>query len=604
MVEVVFDLNQTVTVIQAKPDEPFQDVVNKFIQKTSIDPNSIYYIANAQPVDLESTVEKQMNQNNKQNNKLSVLVNSLEQNDEFKEKVIVQSKDIICPECKEPCRYTIDNGQIKLLECINNHTSSNIKFVDFWKTQEINISEIICDICKFKNKGNSYNHEFFFCLSCKNNICLLCKPKHDSNHNIIKYDQKNYICQKHNDVFIKYCEDCHMNICFSCDTDHAEHKTITLVDLKPDLEESKKRMEDIKSMIDELTNQINEITNKFNELIKALKMYYEINNNILKNYEVKNRNYQVLQNINEIINNKMYEKIKDIIENNVLKHKLGDIIELYNNINNENKEMKNDINEKETKVVQEKDRNDKIKNSQKKLKNSSLLKDKEKEEKLNEMTLVYNIKNKDKIRIFGSIFAVNNKDNCYLMISGVRNGLSEYLYLNNNKNDTIEIKLIEIKPITDMSNMFDDCVALISLPDFHNWNTKNVVDMHDMFYKCLRLKTLPDISIWDTENVTNMSWMFLNCVSLESLPDISKWNTKNVIYMSGMFKLCKSLKSLPDISKWDTKNVIEMKQMFADCKSFKSFPDISKWIINKKLCTTGMFEGVNKKIIPKNLSFA
>ena len=604
MVEVVFDLNQTVTVIQARPDEPFQDVVNKFIQKTSIDPNSIYYIANAQPVDLESTVEKQMNQNNKQNKKLSVLVNSLEQNDEFKEEVIVQSKDIICPECKEPCRYTINNGQIKLLECINNHTSSNIKFVDFWKTQEINISEIICDICKFKNKGNSYNHEFFFCLSCKKNICLLCKPKHDSNHNIIKYDQKNYICQKHNDVFIKYCEDCHMNICFSCDTDHAEHKTITLVDLKPDLEESKKRIEEIKLMIDKLTTQINEITNKFNELIKDLKIYYEINNNILKNYEVKNRNYQVLQNVNEIINNKIFEKIKAINDNNDLKHKLGDIIDLYNNINDENKEIKKDIDEKETKVIKEKEKKDKIKNSQKKLKNISLLKDKEKEEKLNEMTSVYYIKNKDKIRIFGCMFVVNNKDNCYLMINGVRNELGEYLILNNNKDNTMKIKLIEIKPITNMTDMFRECSALISLPDFHNWNTKNVVNMNSMFNKCSGLKTLPDISIWDTENVTDMNSMFYNCASLESLPDISKWDTKNVTNMCWMFRFCKSLKSLPDISKWDTKNVIDMNHMFTDCKSLKSFPDISKWIINKKLCSVGMFEGVNKKIIPKNLSFS
>ena len=32
-----------------------------------------------------------------------------------------------------------------------------------------------------------------------------------------------------------------------------------------------------------------------------------------------------------------------------------------------------------------------------------------------------------------------------------------------------------------------------------------------------------------------MSYMFCWCNSLESLPDISKWDTKNVNNMSGMF---------------------------------------------------------------------
>ena len=51
MVDVVFDMNQAITVIQAKLDEPFQDVIDKFIQKTLIEPNSVYFIANAKPID-------------------------------------------------------------------------------------------------------------------------------------------------------------------------------------------------------------------------------------------------------------------------------------------------------------------------------------------------------------------------------------------------------------------------------------------------------------------------------------------------------------------------------------------------------------------------
>ena len=162
MVEVEFNMNQDSTVIHARLEELFQAVINKFIQKSSIAPNSVYYIVNGMPVDPQKTVERHMNNLNKQNKKILVLVNSIGPNSQTKEDVMVQSKDIICPQCKEPCRFTVENCKIKLFECINNHTINNIKFTNFAKTQEINISEIICSICKFKNRGNSVNHEFFF----------------------------------------------------------------------------------------------------------------------------------------------------------------------------------------------------------------------------------------------------------------------------------------------------------------------------------------------------------------------------------------------------------------------------------------------------------
>ena len=95
--------------------------------------------------------------------------------------------------------------------------------------------------------------------------------------------------------------------------------------------------------------------------------------------------------------------------------------------------------------------------------------------------------------------------------------------------------------------------------------------------------------------------MFNGCNLLNSLPDISKWDTNKVTDMSYMFYGCSSLSSLPDISKWDTKNVTNMSYIFSYCSSLVSLPDISKWEINKSLETENMFEGVDKKIIPKIL---
>ena len=109
-----------------------------------------------------------------------------------------------------------------------------------------NMSNIICEKCRIKNKGNEPNNELYKCLTCNKNLCLLCRSNHNLNHNIIKYEQKNYIYQKHNEPFIKYCKECNKNICYSCDEEHGKHNTIFLGDLKLDIEETKNHLLEIK----------------------------------------------------------------------------------------------------------------------------------------------------------------------------------------------------------------------------------------------------------------------------------------------------------------------------------------------------------------------
>ena len=43
MVEIEFNLNQVITYIQAKLDDAFQDVINKFMQKSLIEPDSVNF---------------------------------------------------------------------------------------------------------------------------------------------------------------------------------------------------------------------------------------------------------------------------------------------------------------------------------------------------------------------------------------------------------------------------------------------------------------------------------------------------------------------------------------------------------------------------------
>ena len=620
MTEIEFIYNQQTTKIQAKSDEPLKDVINKFLQKSLLEEKNVFFIANGKPINSEKTIFSHMNQMNKENNKLKILVQLTEEEND-KKQILVKSKDIICPECHEPCIIKTNNYKLSLLGCSKKH-KANLKIKDFLGTQNINISNIICEKCKVKDKANSPNNEFYKCLTCNKNLCLLCKSVHQSEHYIINYDHLNYICEKHYEQYIGYCINCNKNICFSCEDEHTSHDIKSLNELKPNIDEIKNKLSEMKKEIEIFTNNIKQIINQLNELIDNINIYYEINNNILNNYEKKNRNYQILQNINQINNgnNKIFNKLKSINEMNNIKDKLNNIMDLYNNINSDNNEIEDEAIEsfKEDKLIN----NNNINNNDNISSSSN---------KLNQMTIIYSIPKltfQNKIRIFGTSFVKNNENNCHLLIDDQVSELSEHLKLNKNQinKEKLEIKLIETKTITNFYNMFNNCSELISLPDISEWDTTNVTNISNMFFKCSSLISLSDISKWNTENVTKMGFMFDNCSSLKSLPDISKWNTKNVTDMSGMFYYCNSFKSLPDISKWDTTKVINMtnmfynctsltslpdisvwnttnlaftNSMFYNCKALTSFPDISKWNTPKLTQKDSMFAGVDKYIIPQ-----
>ena len=184
----------------------------------------------------------------------------------------------------------------------------------------------------------------------------------------------------------------------------------------------------------------------------------------------------------------------------------------------------------------------------------------------NNIKIIYkNDENKEDIGIFGYDFVQNNKNKCKILYN---NEVYELQDRFKSKNiNPLEIQLIGILNITDMTEMFRGC-DVISLPDIHLIDTSNISSMCDMFKGCSCLVSLPDISNWNTSNVTDMMYMFGYCYSLISLPDISKWNVNKVTTMSLMFYGCSSLISLPDLSKWNI-NFDKSNSMFGDCPLLK-----------------------------------
>lgn len=107
--------------------------------------DNLIFLLNNTEINLAQNIESQMNFVNKKDNQLEIVVKSKEEN---KNQIIVKSKQIIYPICHEPCKISFVNNRINLYDCINNHNINYVNLKDFQNTQEINLSEIMCDVCK------------------------------------------------------------------------------------------------------------------------------------------------------------------------------------------------------------------------------------------------------------------------------------------------------------------------------------------------------------------------------------------------------------------------------------------------------------------------
>lgn len=53
MIKIEFDFNSEITIIQADLNESFKDIVDKYLQKTKIKSETVYFSANADALKLE-----------------------------------------------------------------------------------------------------------------------------------------------------------------------------------------------------------------------------------------------------------------------------------------------------------------------------------------------------------------------------------------------------------------------------------------------------------------------------------------------------------------------------------------------------------------------
>ena len=142
-------------------------------------------------------------------------------------------------------------------------------------------------------------------------MCSLCKSKLDRNYNIINYEIKDYIYEKHNEPYVEYFVKSNKDICLSCEVQHNNNETIFYKNIRRDINKVKNGFNEYKKEIDIFNNFMDGIISRLEKIKENMEIYY--NNNMIKNYEVKNRNYNKLNNINEI-NNNIKKNIRQIMK--------------------------------------------------------------------------------------------------------------------------------------------------------------------------------------------------------------------------------------------------------------------------------------------------
>ena len=329
MSEIIFTFKGDKTIIQCTNEEKMKDIFEKYATKINIDIKSVFFLYNGDYIKEELTFKDLTNNEEGKALKINILVFEKYAIESNENEGIIRPKDIICPKCNDNCFIEIKDFKIRLYGCKKNHCTSYFSLTDFDKTQKIDETKIICNICNKANKYLAYNKKFFTCLTCDKNLCPLCNTSHNKSHQIIDYEKKNYICHAHNDLYISYCEKCKKNLCMLCRKSHNRHTIVDYSNMIENKNEIKENINKFKAKIDTFNNIINELIEKLIYISRNVNEFYKISYDVVNNYELQNRNYEILKNIDSIKKNIKVNDIDEIIKEKKINIQILKIMKMY-----------------------------------------------------------------------------------------------------------------------------------------------------------------------------------------------------------------------------------------------------------------------------------
>ena len=84
MSEVNFNYKGNNTIIQCNSNEKMKDICKRFITKVGIDINKVYFLYNGNKIKEELTFEENLNIDDKKRNKMNIIVNIIDNEEENK----------------------------------------------------------------------------------------------------------------------------------------------------------------------------------------------------------------------------------------------------------------------------------------------------------------------------------------------------------------------------------------------------------------------------------------------------------------------------------------------------------------------------------------
>ena len=338
---------------------------------------------------------------------------------------------------------------------------------------------------------------------------------------ISDYDLKNYYCQEHGERYI-----CHSNIinkdfCDQCnyndkdndkDNDNDNNNNNNICFLYKIIKKIDNSLKNLKSLIDDLKNEKINSGDLLFKVIDNLEIYYQFSTNIFNNFEKSTKNFYILNTINNIneYTKKIIDDINKIRNENEIENKINYISEIY---------KKMTIN--------------------------------------NEFILKYELGDIGIIRILGEPFVKKNKDNFQLIIKDKIYELTEILNIVNLNNGYCTNDFI--------GNEGENFYELLSKKIKRN-QKRELTKKEKLLNNAPRIEMditeMLEIKLKQLKSITDISYMFSGCIRLKSI-EISNWTQENILNMEGLFCDCKSLVSIPDISNFITNNIKSMNNLFS-----------------------------------------
>ncbi len=142
--------------------------------------------------------------------------------------------------------------------------------------------------------------------------------------------------------------------------------------------------------------------------------------------------------------------------------------------------------------------------------------------------------------------------------------------------------ILNLNGTTALSNTFNGCSAITTIPSINSWNFSAITTMNTCFGSCVLFNQSLNLN---TSSVTDYTSCFTNCSVLNSTITLM---TQSATTFSGMFATCSLLNSAINFS--STALVTTMTNMFHNCTAFKQ--DISGFSIAALTSAATMFLGV------------